>query len=377
MPGPYRMRLWNAWVEVEPTPDLRSVLVELTNRCNLDCRMCFKRHLKDPQGEMDFALFEKLLEDLKPFPQMEMVYLAGIGEPTCHPRFFDALASVKERGYAAGFSTNGLNLGEEGWERVVVMGVDLVYVSVDYLPARRGDLGHPLPEGAMEGIGKLQEIKRRGGFTRPSVGVEVVASSENLEDLPEQVKLLLSLGVDAVVISNLIPMDEEQAERTVYLKPDGERIKRVLDRLHSIAGRGAHVRIPSFELKTERRCDFDESSSAVVRWDGAVSPCYRFSHTYEELVFGRRKRINAFSFGNIRDESLYDIWMGRDYSVFRFVVKNYVYPSCTDCHLQSCCDFVLTADQDCWGNEPSCADCLWSRNLVLCPVPRRTKDRFV
>ncbi|MNO01582.1 hypothetical protein D3C81_2217640 [compost metagenome] len=57
-------------------------------------------------------------------------------------------------------------------------------------------------------------------------------------------------------------------------------------------------------------------------------------------------------------------------------MKNYMYPSCTDCDLRDACDFVKTSDIDCWGNEPSCADCLWSRRIVQCPIPQYMFGKF-
>ncbi len=126
----------------------------------------------------------------------------------------------------------------------------------------------------------------------------------------------------------------------------------VVDELHKIANSGLYIKIPKFELKTERQCDFDENNVAVVRWDGEVSPCYRFLHTYYEYIFGRKKKVNAYSFGNVREKSLAEIWTSEKYTWFRFTMKNYMYPpSCTDCELRDACDFVKTSDIDCWGER--------------------------
>lgn len=38
-----------------------------------------------------------------------------------------------------------------------------------------------------------------------------------------------------------------------------------------------------------------------------------------------------YSFGNIKEKSLGEIWSGKDYAWFRFIVKNAIYPSCGDC----------------------------------------------
>ena len=57
----------------------------------------------------------------------------------------------------------------------------------------------------------------------------------------------------------------------------------------------------------------------------------------------------------------------KEYETFRYIVKNAIYPSCTDCSLREVCDFTKNTEFDCWGNHPSCGDCLWARSLIQCP----------
>ncbi|MGQ9585737.1 MAG: hypothetical protein ACUVXG_10090 [Anaerolineae bacterium] len=40
------------------------------------------------------------------------------------------------------------------------------------------------------------------------------------------------------------------------------------------------------------------------------------------------------------------------------------FPSCVDCG--AACDYA-EQNEDCWGNVPSCADCLWAQDVVRCP----------
>jgi len=30
------------------------------------------------------------------------------------------------------------------------------------------------------------------------------------------------------------------------------------------------------------------------------------------------------------------------------------------------CSYTQDNEADCWGNEPSCADCLWYREMIIC-----------
>ena len=53
-------------------------------------------------------------------------------------------------------------------------------------------------------------------------------------------------------------------------------------------------------------------------------------------------------------------------AVFRWTVRNSHYPSCIDCQQADGCVMAQTNEGDCWGNRPSCGDCLWARNIVVC-----------
>lgn len=89
--------------------DIRTIQVEITNACNLECACCtrFCGHHKKP-FYMDLEIVEKALKTLIDFP-----YQVGImgGEPTIHPQFREILLLLqkyipKER---RGLWTNGLN----------------------------------------------------------------------------------------------------------------------------------------------------------------------------------------------------------------------------------------------------------------------------
>lgn len=175
------------------------------------------------------------------------------------------------------------------------------------------------------------------------------------------------LGVNRVFVSHILPMREESMVETLYhpMLPETERTFQAAFLLG--LSKGVEVILPKSELKTERYCKFVETQSAVVRWDGHVSPCYRFLHSYPEYVFGRHKLIDAHSFGSLREQSLLEIWTSPEFMSYRYNVLHGEYASCTDCKWVDGCDMVLRADMDCLGHAPACGDCLWGRGITVCP----------
>ena len=364
----------SAEIHIPRELDMRYLYLEITNRCNLHCEMCFKQYWSDEEGDMPYELFLKILDDAAMFEDLKLVYFGGIGEPTVHPRFMDMVREVKGRGYALGLSTNGFLLNERIMRDLVNLPVDLIYLSLDSLPVQPSEIGHIVPNVTLERIKKFAELKKERRSELPHIGVEVVLTKENYKEMGKIAKLLAEYNIDALLFSNLIPVNEEHASMILY---DGSvDLEPYLKELIRNSYSGFYLHLPEFQLRTERHCDFVEKKVAVVRWDGEVVPCYRFLHTYPEYVFGRRKMVYAHSFGNVGKKSLSDIWTSKDYSWFRFIVKNAIYPSCTDCPLVDACSYVQDSRVDCWGNQPSCGDCLWARRITLCPIPMESLGKF-
>ncbi len=370
----HEFHLDSAVIQIPEDPDMRYLYLEITNRCNLRCEMCFKQYWLDKEGDMPYELFLKILDDASEFPELRMIYFGGIGEPTVHPRFMDMAREVKKRGYALGISTNGFLLSEKRIRELVELPADLIFLSLDTLPVQPTEIGHVIPGVTLDRVKKIVEMRKRRRSEIPHVGVEIVLTKENYTGMGKIAKVLGDYDVDSVLFSNIIPVNEKHAGMVLY---DGKvDLEPYLDELQRNAYHGFVMRIPEFELRTERHCEFVEKKVAVVRWDGEVAPCYRFLHTYPEYVNGRQKMVYAHSFGNVNEKSLRAIWISPDYAWFRFIVKNAIYPSCTDCPLADSCQYVHDTRRDCWGNEPSCGDCLWARRIAMCPIPIESIGKF-
>lgn len=90
-------------------------------------------------------------------------------------------------------------------------------------------------------------------------------------------------------------------------------------------------------------------------------------HSYQCFVYGREKEIKPCYLGNVNEKTLKEIWIEPGYVNFRHTVRNFRFPSCTDCKFLEGCTMADDNEMDCWGNSPSCAECLWSRRIIACP----------
>jgi len=188
-------------------------------------------------------------------------------------------------------------------------------------------------------------------------------------------------GAFALLVTNVMPYSADTMGEILYTYPAASKIPKApglmpgnyVD-IASIVWEAAAkkwftwgtIKLPRMVWGAARNCRFVNSYSAVVTWDGEVVPCYPLSHSYSCFVFGRRKEVKRYSFGNLKASSLYSLWTSEEYVRFRGKVRLFRFPSCVDCELAYTCDYPVE-NCDCWGNEPSCADCLWAQDIIQCP----------
>ena len=92
------------------------VNIDLTNRCNLNCPICFANaNKKGYVYELSFEQAVKCLETAKLIKPLDYhaVQFSG-GEPTIHPRFLDIVKKAKEMGFKhIQIATNGIKIAQD------------------------------------------------------------------------------------------------------------------------------------------------------------------------------------------------------------------------------------------------------------------------
>ena len=365
----YELTIKDEKIKIPKEERLFKVYVEPVSLCNFNCEMCFINQRPD-KGFMVLQTFEKLMRDLEEIPSVKAILFGGIGEPLLHPAILSMIKKAKKKGYIVSLQTNGALINTKNVEDLV-RALDSITFSLDPFPiyskSPPAGIGHRNPQDTLSKIRLVHDAKSKLS-SNIVISVEGVIHAGNVEFLPALPSQLAKLGVSRVLISNLVPIEKKFERLALYNLPAKSDIDNVFVKFkHECAMHHIEYILPNFELTAERHCGFIERKTTVIRWDGNVVPCYRFLHNHNEVILGRTKKIKAASFGNILDKSLKNIWESKPYRTFRFKVKNFIFPSCIHCPHSKICSFTETNERDCWGNVPSCGDCLWSHRLVMCP----------
>ena len=344
--------------------DVKKVYLEVTTICNFACITCIRNSWQDELGHMDWGIFEKILQGLRELPSLECVHIGGFGEPMSHPGIFDMLKAIKDTGLWTEMITNGSLLSSENINKILDIGLDMLFVSLDgpdekeYNEIRQGaDFN-----SVLSNLKNLNILKEQNQLNKPELGIEFVAMKSNYHKLPELINLANELKARSVIVTNVLPYNEELMDEILY---DTDDTIPPFDNRYPLLLLAA--KLPYMKLRTDRYCKFVEDKAMAINFRGQVSPCYALMHSYHCFVYGRKKEIIPYYLGNVTQSSLQEIWKDPAYINFRLAVKNFRFPSCTDCKYIEGCSMTDDNAMDCWGNSPSCAECLWSRQLIACP----------
>ncbi len=370
---------------------LKKLYIEPTSSCNLQCITCVRQQWPElADNEMSMELFEDLLNQMKKFPQLKRVHLGGFGEPLAHSQALEIIRRLCEAGYQVSINTNGTLVNEETAATLINAGLHSIFFSIDAVDEDifrkirvNGDL-----DQVTGNMLRLRKMKEDLQTFQPKIGLEFVLMRGNMDQLSLLPKLAKEAGSPTVLVTNLLAYSDEMYKEVLYEKPGLDRslgigvmaplgwdreaaqhnlpepaVWPAVEKDYVLLG---SVRMPRMYWGSSRRCGFINDDAAVIRWDGSVSPCYGLMNSYNYRLDNRQKEVSSYLLGNVAEESLYEIWNKPEYVKFRYRVRNYNFPSCMDCSTNQNCDYT-EANEDCWGNSPSCADCLWSQGIVRCP----------
>ena len=366
---------------------LTKVYIEPTVACNLDCITCFRNAWDQPIGRMSEETFQAILAGLRELDPIPDVYFGGIGEPLFHPKTIDWIAEVKALGVKVELITNGTILTEKKSQRLIDSGLDMLWVSIDGAsPESYADvrMGAELPK-VIGNLKRLFKMRKGGHFPKPEIGVAFVAMKRNINDLPKIIKMGHTFGARYYSVSNVQPVTAELQEERLYTRtmrniaylpspvlpklslPKIDFNEETQAALTEAFNSGCNVSFAGNNWGGANDvCNFVESGTMSVAWNGDVSPCWPLMHTHTSYLHGKPRLSKKHVIGNVTERSLSDLWLAPDYIAYRERLHNFIFAPCTFC---GGCDFSEENVEDCLGNVefPVCGGCLWAQGIIQCP----------
>lgn len=371
-----------------PVTHLTKVYIEPTVACNLACITCFRNAWDQPIGRMTEETFENIFNGLKQMDPIPDVYFGGIGEPLFHVKTIEWIRRIKqELGVKVELITNGTILTEKKCRELIEAGLDILWVSLDgATPEGFADvrLGAELPV-ILENLRRLFRMRGPGHFPKPEIGVAFVAMKRNINDLPKIIKMGHTFGARYYSVSNVQPATPEMQTDRLYTRtmrniaymPSPVLPKLSLPKIDfnedtqaaliEAFNSGCNVSFAGNNWGGANDvCNFVESGTMSIAWTGEVSPCWPLMHTHMSYLHGKPRLSKKHIIGDVREQTLEEIWLNPEYVAYRERLHNFVFAPCTFC---GGCDLSEENLEDCLGNDiaPVCGGCLWAQGIIQCP----------
>lgn len=317
----------------------------VTSACNLNCRMCNFKALRGSDTNNELSA-----DEIKDFFKREHkkkfhVFLTG-GEPFMRKDIFEIIETIRHFGLTWGICTNGTLLNEVKVKELMTLGAKYIMFSL-----HGPEAVHDGITGVSGSFRKLLENMEIAVSFRSrnkvKIFVNCAVNDSNLNHLIDVVHIAENAGVDMLRFEhlNFLTRSEIENNRLVCEKRfPGERITPSSHSAdHSMKNWGDYcesiARITRQKSKFRIPVHFKPflSSSEIRYW---YSDCFavdrRCVFVWKSLFINPRGDVIPCQFliyklGNIRTESLEEIWNSEKYRRLRLCLKSNLLPGCSRC----------------------------------------------
>ena len=320
------------------------VFIEITNRCNLLCKTCPHTYFqREPLKSLSLTEFIGIAEQ---FPEMRRALLHGIGEPLLNRELPEIIKYLKGREVEVIINSNGTLLTPAWQEKLVESGLDQYRCSIDgatnetYARIRGADLLPKLRRG-LEGLVKTKE---RLGAATPQISIWCVSTRENLQELPDLLRLAAELGVPEVYMQRMVYFAREPEKQygmargdLAIFGNDEKEEDRMIEECTELSNElginflASGARDPINSLAAARPSDFAPWQACMRPWttayvssNGNCLPCCISpfaTDDYESLILG-----------NLFEHPFSEIWNETQYQNFRMdLLSDHPHKACASC----------------------------------------------
>lgn len=162
------------------------VTFKITNICNVDCHFCYnaeKNTQEERKKEIDIEQWKLVVDST---PKTTAISFTG-GEAFLYPKIYELLDYIKLKKRKASVVSNGLAFNEKQIEKIVDSKLYYLMVSIH----GREDIHNEILKGnqnhyqkLIKNLQTLKKIKKEKNSNYPIIGVKVVITNENIEDIP-------------------------------------------------------------------------------------------------------------------------------------------------------------------------------------------------
>jgi len=342
--------------KVNARPPL-TIYWSINSVCNLRCKMCdvgtvdeegtFYKNLRIDRKfhEIDINIFKAVIDEVaaaKPFIAINST------EPLLYRHLIEAIEYCTHRRLETAVTTGGYTLPKLA-ENLAEAGLKRLNVSLDGPPhihnAIRGR--QDSFERSVEGIYKFYNKSKQIGL-RSQIYINCVITNMNYEYIPEFTDIVTELPITSLnftyfwFINESIAEEQNRLYGNIY--PVSKSCYNEFTDLDSIDTEKLFIQMSSLEKRKkvkflpffskEELFTYFQQSECFMKKDAKCLASWFFAQILADGRVVPYTRCHNLAFGNVNEQSFYNIWNGEDMKNWRaFIKKHKKMPMCKRCDL--------------------------------------------
>ena len=275
----------------------KSLMIELTNKCNLSCPFCLTGKGGDlrKKGEMTFLKFKKIVNSRLDLRQI--LLWGGMGEPFLASDIIKIINYASEKILYLDIHTNGMALNKEKINNLniknkleITFSIDGVNQKVYEAYRRDGDL-----KKVLKNLSYLVNFKKEKDLSNLEIVWQFLVNKKNEGQIRQVVKTAKNIGVDKLKL------------KTISINKKDPRYSEFIPR-------NVNYRREDKYILKEEECYFINPGMPVILHNGDILPCC-------DIIPPYLKGNSEYLMGNAFKENIENVWKSKKYCNFMNLYK--------------------------------------------------------
>ena len=315
------------------------VSLNLTMKCNLACTMCTTCY--DAPGEMDTDEIKSVIDQTAQWGVKVLNPLGG--EPFIRKDLEELLAYACKKDFTITVTTNATLITKKRAEALARIPPSRLHfnISLDGPEAIHDTIrGEGQYQRAVQGYRHLRAADAAAGNQHRKILVNTLIHNRNLEELPDFLDVQESLGFDGVQLLNLFRHGKSDGDDPggLWIQPEQigaleDLVERLVTRVTCQGKSGYRILNPVEDLGLIPSYYRDKLTPLDAPCWSGWKELYIHSDGSAIMCDGQLEFLEG-RFGNVRDQTLRQIWSSPELKARREVVKSCTTPCMQGCYLR-------------------------------------------
>ncbi len=303
-------------------PTIFGAHLEVTSRCNEKCRHCYQTHRAGRHAELDMII--DIMDQLSDIGTVSMT-ISG-GEPFLHPDFPEILRQARRHDYIVNILSNGMLLTSDIVEAIREANINMIQISLYSMEPGIHDAVTRTPGSHGKTLRSIETLIENEIPVQISCPM-IKTNKHSYRDVSEwchkhKIRVLTDFVIMArsdFDVSNLddrLDMAETGQVIEDIIEVDGE-YQLLLEQKPKTRDLERYAKMPVCGVGVDNIC---------FTADGSVYPCSGFQ---------------SYILGNVRRQSVRDIWENSERIAFLRSITNASFPKCLACDARDYCIMCL------------------------------------